>query len=184
MTLPTIDGQAVHIHESGPAGAPLAILIHGWSSSSFTWAPLLPALSRRYRCIAIDLPGFGESPRPVSQPTISWYARLIASVIERYSGERPALVLGHSMGGQIAATLALQEPALVEQLVLLNPALSGRLSTRVNLLLAPHVYAERYRPLEWLLYVAAKTPLDYTDWLLKPSNFAEGAMISEEDYRR
>jgi len=69
-------------------------------------------------------------------------------------------------------------------LVLLNPSLSGRLSTRVNLLLSPHVFAERFQLLEWLLHTLAKTRFDYTDWLLKPSNFAERAMISAEDYGR
>lgn len=184
MTMYTIDDQQIYVEEHGPAAAPLAVLIHGWSSSSFTWAPLLPDLSRRYRCIAIDLPGFGQSPDPERKPTIVWYAKLVADIITRFGHERPALVLGHSMGGQIAATLALHYPALVEQLVLLNPALSGRLSTRVNLLLSPHVFAERFQVLEWLLHTLAKTRLDYTDWLLKPSNFAERALISEQDYRR
>jgi pimeloyl-ACP methyl ester carboxylesterase/CRP-like cAMP-binding protein len=184
MSTYTIGTQDIYVEESGPVGAPLAVLIHGWSSSSFTWAPIITALSRRYRCIAVDLPGFGQSPIPIQRPTIAWYAELIAGLIERFGLERPALVLGHSMGGQIATTLALKEPALVEQLVLLNPALSGRLSTRVNLLYTPHVVAERYRAMEWLLDYAARTPLDYTDWLLKPSNFAEGAQLSPADYQR
>ena len=75
-------------------------------------------------------------------------------------------------------------PVLVEKLVLLNPALSGRLSTRVNLTMKPHVMAERFRFAEWLLYQAAKTRLDYTDYLLKPTNFAERAQISAQDYAR
>ncbi|MFO7167916.1 MAG: alpha/beta hydrolase, partial [Chloroflexota bacterium] len=171
MAVFTIGDQPMYVQECGPANGPLAILIHGWSSSSFTWKPVLPALSRRYRCIAIDLPGFGQSPAPREAPTIAGYADMAAQIIERAT-DRAALVLGHSMGGQIAATLALRHPLLVERLVLLNPAVSGRLSTRVNLLLAPHVLAERYPFMEWLLYVLAKTPLDYTDFLLKPSNFA------------
>jgi pimeloyl-ACP methyl ester carboxylesterase/CRP-like cAMP-binding protein len=179
----TIDAQEIFVQESGPTDAPLAVLIHGWSSSSFTWAPVLPVLNRRYRCVAVDLPGFGMSPRPARVPTIAWFADLIGSLIEQLSPERPALVLGHSMGGQIGATLAIRHPMLVEQLVLLNPALSGRLSTRVNLLLKPHVLAERSRFMEWLLYTLAKTPLDYTDHLLKPSNFAERARVSDDDYR-
>lgn len=182
MATYTINDQPIYMREEGPANGPVAILIHGWSSSSFTWAPLLPSLSRRYRCIAIDLPGFGQSPPPKQAPTIAGYADMVAQTIEQFS-EQPVLVLGHSMGGQIAATLALRHPMLVDQLVLLNPALSGRLSTRVNLLMGPHVIAERSRLLEWLLYLAAKTPLDYTDSLLKPTNFAERAHISEEDYR-
>jgi pimeloyl-ACP methyl ester carboxylesterase/CRP-like cAMP-binding protein len=185
MAVYTIDNQPIYMHEEGPRHGPLALLIHGWSSSSFTWAPVLPALSRRYRCIAVDLPGFGQSPAPARKPSIAGYADLIAKIIEQFKDEdAAALVLGHSMGGQIAATLALRHPLLVERLVLLNPALSGRLSTRVNLLLTPHVMAERFRPVEWLLYIAAQTRLDYTDKLLKPTNFAERAFISDENYKR
>ena len=178
-----INGQDIHVEEIGPEHGPIAILIHGWSSSWFTWKPILPSLSKRYRCIAIDLPGFGKSPAPTERPTIAGYADLVAKLIEEFS-DRAVLVLGHSMGGQIAATLALRFPVLVEKLVLLNPALSGRLSTRVNLTMKPHVMAERFRFAEWLLYQAAKTRLDYTDHLLKPTNFAERAQISAQDYAR
>ena len=156
-----INGQDIHVEEVGPEHGPIAILIHGWSSSWFTWKPILPSLSKRYRCIAIDLPGFGKSPAPAEQPSIAGYADLVAKLIEEFS-DRAVLVLGHSMGGQIAATLALRFPVLVDKLVLLNPALSGRLSTRVNLTMKPHVMAERFRFAEWLLYQAAKTRLDYT----------------------
>lgn len=182
MPLYTINGQTIYTEEHGPVDGPIAVLIHGWSSSSFTWAPVIPLLSRRYRCIAVDLPGFGKSPPP-KRPTIPGYADLIAALITQLS-ERPILLLGHSMGGQISTTLALRYPMLLERMVLLNPALSGRLSTRVNLLLAPHVLSERFRFMEWLLYILSKTPLDYTDHLLKPSNFAERARVSEEDYQR
>jgi len=184
MAIYNINGQVLYVQEAGPANGPIAILIHGWSSSSFTWAPILPELSKRYRCIAIDLPGFGRSPAPAEKPTIAGYAELIAQMIIKLNGDqdRAVLVLGHSMGGQIATTLALRYPVLVDKLVLLNPALSGRLSTRVNVLMRPHVMAERFRFLEWLLYVAAKSPLDYTDFLLKPSNFAERAKVSEQAY--
>jgi pimeloyl-ACP methyl ester carboxylesterase/CRP-like cAMP-binding protein len=178
-----INGQDIHVEEVGPEHGPIAILIHGWSSSWFTWKPILPSLSKRYRCIAIDLPGFGKSPAPTERPSIAGYADLVAKLIEEFS-DRAVLVLGHSMGGQIAATLALRFPVLVEKLVLLNPALSGRLSTRVNLTMKPHVMAERFRFAEWLLYQAAKTRLDYTDHLLKPTNFAERAQISAQDYAR
>lgn len=181
----TIGDQIVHVQEDGAPTSPIAILIHGWSSSSFTWAPLIPTLSRRYRCIAIDLPGFGRSPAPKTPPTIAGYADLVAQIIEKFS-ERPALVLGHSMGGQIAATLALRHPQIIERMVLLNPALSGRLSTRVNLLIKPHVLAEQYRFLELVIFLLAQTPLDYTDRLLKPANFAERARarVAPDAYQR
>jgi pimeloyl-ACP methyl ester carboxylesterase len=163
MALYTINDQDIYLEETGPQNAPYAFLIHGWASSSYTWKPILPALSRRYRCIAIDLPGFGRSPVPSHPPTIPWYADLIARLIDYFSPNQPVLLLGHSMGGQIGATLALRYPLIVERMVLLNPALSGRLSTRVNLLIGPHVLAERFLPLEWLLHLLARTPLDYTE---------------------
>src|SRR5215211_5634813 len=124
--------------------------------------------------------------RAAEKPTIAGYAELIAQMIIKLNGDqdRAVLVMGHSMGGQIATMLALRYPVLVDKLVLLNPALSGRLSTRVNLLMRPHVMAERFRFLEWLLFLAAKTPLDYTDFLLKPSNFAERAKVSEQAYAK
>jgi pimeloyl-ACP methyl ester carboxylesterase len=184
MALYTIDDQTIYLEVTGPENAPYAFLVHGWASSSYTWKPILPALSRRYRCVTIDLPGFGRSPAPSRPPTIIGYADLVARLIEYVSPNQPVLLLGHSMGGQISTTLALRYPLLVERMVLLNPALSGRLSTRVNLLIGPHVLAEWFPPLEWLLHLLAKTPLDYTDYLLKPSNFAERARVSEEDYQR
>src|SRR6185436_15675561 len=113
MPMYTINGQTIYTQEQGPATGPIAILIHGWSSSSFTWAPVLPSLSRRYRCIAVDLPGFGRSPAPKDPPTIAGYADLIAGLIEQFT-DRSVLLLGHSMGGQISATLALRHPMLVE----------------------------------------------------------------------
>ncbi|HMO57593.1 MAG TPA: alpha/beta fold hydrolase [Roseiflexaceae bacterium] len=183
MTEFDIEGQRVVVQESGLARGPLAVLIHGWASSSFTWNPLLPALSRRYRCLAIDLPGFGHSPAPHQPPTIAGYAEMVARLIEHES-DRAVLLLGHSMGGQIATTLALRYPMLVERMVLLNPAISGRLSTRVNMLFAPHVVLERVPFVERLLAFAARTPIDYTDYLMKPSNFAELATIAPEDYKR
>lgn len=183
MPMYSFNGQRVHIEEDGPINAPRALLIHGWSSSSFTWAPILPSLRKRYRCYAIDLPGFGKSPAPATPPTIDGYADLAGQIIEQLS-DRPILVLGHSMGGQIAATLALRNPMVIERMVLLNPALSGRLSKRVNMLIAPHVLVERFPFLEWLIYILAQTPLDYTDYLLKPSNFAERAQLNADDYQR
>jgi pimeloyl-ACP methyl ester carboxylesterase len=183
MPLETIGDKRVHIEETGVARGPLAVLIHGWSSSSFAWKPILPALGQRYRCLAVDLPGFGRSPPLNTPPSIAAYADLVAQIIE-LNCAGGALVLGHSMGGQVAATLAVRHPPLVEQLVLLGPVVSGTLSKRVNRLMWPHVWLERFRLVEWLLYLLSQTPIDYTDSLLKHSNFAARANIPVEDYHQ
>ena len=142
----TINGQVINYEEQGPANGPIAILIHGWSSSTFTWAPVLPSLSKRYRCIAVDLPGFGKSPAPKEPPTIAGYADLLAALIESIA-DQPVLLLGHSMGGQISATLALRQrrrAAVAIDGILANPQLLGNGPAGPSLLVeGPDLLMER-----------------------------------------
>ena len=182
MSTYTIDGQEIHVRDNRKDG-PIALLIHGWSSSWFTWTPILAALGSRFSYMAVDLPGYGLSPAPKEKPTIHGYADLIAKLIEQVS-DRPVVVLGHSMGGQIAMTLALRHPMLVERLVLLNPVVSGRLSTFINLFVAPHIVLERYRWGAKLVSLMERSPISYQQQLLKPILFAERAVISKQDYER
>jgi|HigsolmetaAR202D_1030399.scaffolds.fasta_scaffold00032_6 Predicted hydrolases or acyltransferases (alpha/beta hydrolase superfamily) len=187
MSTYIINDQVLHVREEGPTDAPIAILIHGWCSSWYTWKPLLPVLSKRFRCLAVDLPGYGSSPEPKKPPTIAWYADIIAELI-RYVSDRAVLVLGHSMGGQIAMTLSLRNPPLVERLVLLNPAVSGHLSTFINIFISPLILLERTTVSGTLIQLLEKTPIghSYTDRVLKPITFAERARatVSPEDFQR
>lgn len=185
MSVYTINGQQIHVQEEGPADAPVAILIHGWCSSWYTWAPLLPALSKRFRCLAVDLPGYGNSPASDTPPTIEGYAELIAALIRTVS-DRAVLVLGHSMGGQIAMTLSLRHKPLVERMVLLNPAVSGKLSTFINLFISPLILMERTPISANVVRVLERTPVghSYTNRVLKPISFAERAVVSPEAYER
>ena len=182
MSTYTIDGQELHVRDNR-RDAPLALLIHGWSSSWFTWTPLLSAIGSRFSYMAVDLPGYGRSPAPRQRPTIAWYADLMAKLIEE-SSDRPIVVLGHSMGGQIALTLALRHPMLVERLVLLNPVISGKLSTFINLFVAPHILLERFKIGAKILSFVENTPISYVNQLMKPILFADRAVISKQDYER
>lgn len=185
MSVYTIRGQRIHVREEGPVDAPIAILIHGWCSSWYTWKPLLPALSKRFRCLAIDLPGYGNSPDMATPTTIEAYVDIVAALIREVS-DRSVLVLGHSMGGQIAMTLALRHKPLVERMVLLNPAVSGRLSTFINLFISPLILLERTPLSASIVRVLERTPVghSYTNRVLKPISFAERAAISPEDFAR
>jgi pimeloyl-ACP methyl ester carboxylesterase/CRP-like cAMP-binding protein len=183
-----IDGQKIHAMQQGKPQRQVVLLIHGWSSSWYAMSPLLPMLSQRFNCIAIDLPGYGESP-PMSKPaTISNYADLLAKLIEEVSSG-PVVLVGHSMGGMISATLALRYPVLVERMVMVCPTISGRLSTTIDFAYSPVRLLVRMG-LERLVVPLMGTRLienvviRITDRLMRPVSFAERTGITEKDYMR
>lgn len=115
-----VQGLRVATAEAGEG--PPVVLLHGLSSYAAFWEPVLPALLRAGRRVLIpDLPGFGASDKPDAPYTPPWYAALVADWMGALGVER-APVLGHSMGGQIALTLALRHPERVERLALSAPA--------------------------------------------------------------
>lgn len=113
-----VDGVRLHYVERG-TGVPL-VLLHGNGGmiEDFESSGLIDLAARDYRVIAIDRPGFGHSDRPrnvVWTPTEQ--AALINAALRRLGVSR-ALVLGHSWGAAVAIAMALQDPTLVEGLVL------------------------------------------------------------------
>ncbi len=183
MRVHTIKGQAIHVDEQGSLNNQVALLIHGWSSSSYALSSLMPLLRRRFACKAVDLPGYGESPPPNTRATIAGYADLLAELICEVSSG-PVVLVGHSMGGMISLTLALRHPMLVERMVLLCPTISGHLSTFINLFISPVTILERFGLAGRLVAAIEPHFLDVTDNLMRPASFAERTAITEEDYKR
>lgn len=117
-----VDGRRVAVLEAGPGDAPTIVLLHGFTGAKENWLPLMAVLARSHRVIAPDLPGWGESERVVGadhgvRAQAEWVARWL-----RLRGEPPALLVGHSMGGHIAALVAAQHPGLVPRLALVAAA--------------------------------------------------------------
>jgi len=100
------------------AGEPL-ILLHGLSASVAWWHWNLPAVAANYRVYAIDL--FSPSPRALSHFALEETADRLAAWMDVHA-IRSANLVGHSMGGYIAASLAAEHPELVAKLVLVNAA--------------------------------------------------------------
>lgn len=121
------------------AGPPLVIL-PGLFGSKRNWASIAGALGRARRVITADLRNHGESPwaEPHDYPSL---AADVARLIERVIG-RPTGVLGHSMGGKVAMTLALEWPQLVERLLVVDIAPVASTGTPVE-----YVRAMRSLPL-------------------------------------
>lgn len=179
----TINGQTLHTVEAGRPGRQIALLIHGWSSSWYALSPLLGLLSQRFHCIAVDLPGYGQSPPFPERTTIPQYAEFLADFIEQISNS-PVVLVGHSMGGMISLTLAMKYPVLVERMVLLSPTISGRLSLFINLFISPITVMERFGLGSLVVSSVERTLVGLTDRLMRPASFAERSGITPQDYER
>lgn len=117
----------VYAHaDDAPAGAPLVVMVHGFTGSKENWYPVAQRLRGRYRVVVPDLPGWGESQRIVGADYgFAAQAARVAAFIERIAGDAPrgeVVLLGHSMGGGIAALVAARHPARVDRVGLLDAA--------------------------------------------------------------
>lgn len=97
------------------------IFIHGLGSYLPAWKKNTEVLSERYRCISIDLPGYGHSSKGNHEYSMTFFADVIYEFIQKKELGK-VNIAGHSMGGQIALTLALTRPEVVDHLILVAPA--------------------------------------------------------------
>ena len=114
-----VDGTPVNYIEMGE-GPPL-LLIHGLAGSWQNWLETIPYFARTRRVLAPDLPGFGDSPLPPEKISIPGYGRLLDHFCTSLGAERGS-VIGNSMGGFIAAEVAIAHPQRVDKLVLVSAA--------------------------------------------------------------
>lgn len=102
-------------------GTETILMIHGLGSYLPAWKKNINDLSKSYRVIAVDLPGYGKSSKAPHSGLMTFYAGVIADLIQELD-LGPVNLAGHSMGGQIAMVLALEKPELVKRLILVDPA--------------------------------------------------------------
>src|SRR3954452_24629942 len=116
-----VDGRRVDVVELG-SGEPAIVFVHGLAGSWQNWLENIPHFAATgHRVIAFDLPGFGASEVPRDRISIPGYGRLVDTLLDQL-GVGPAVLVGNSMGGFIAAEVAIQYPARVQRLVLVSAA--------------------------------------------------------------
>lgn len=99
------------------------VLVHGLGGSIESWTSTIELLSsNRLKSIAFDLPGFGYSSKPRINYTINFYTSFIISFIKKLDLGSSLFLVGSSLGGHIAAEVAINHPRLVSKLVLISPA--------------------------------------------------------------
>ncbi|MFZ0408052.1 MAG: alpha/beta hydrolase [Cyanobium sp.] len=82
---------------------PLLVGVHGWMLSGRLWTPLAEALAPQRTLWCLDLPGFGQRPRPRGlQSSLASYGRWLAAAVRERAAGRPVVLISHSLGGSIA----------------------------------------------------------------------------------
>ena len=112
------DGRTIAYCDSG--SGPAVVMLHNGGTSSTIWRNQIEDLTGRHRVVAVDLPGFGASPRPDVPAQLG---DLVDLVIDLVVAEdlAPALFVGNCMGTNIAATVARRRPELVSGILAVNP---------------------------------------------------------------
>lgn len=124
-----IESNHIAYIEAGSAESPPLLLLHGIMSHKGVWARTMDVLKDRFHCIAIDQLGFGESDKPEDKDySIAKQAERALQVADHFGFKRFTL-MGHSMGGQVAAYLAAKTaPQRVQKLISIAGVVTGELS--------------------------------------------------------
>lgn len=124
-----IHGERVAVCDQGEGEA--LLLIHGMAGSSQTWRAIMPQLAKKYRVIAPDLLGHGQSSKPRTDYSLGAFAVGLRDLLDEL-GVESATIVGHSLGGGIAMQFLYQHPDYCRRLVLIS---SGGLGPDVGWIL-------------------------------------------------
>ncbi|WP_179957804.1 alpha/beta fold hydrolase [Exilibacterium tricleocarpae] len=155
------------------AGEPL-LLLHGWPTSSHLWRNVMPWLAPTHRVIALDLPGFGESSKPLGRTySFKFYTAAIDAFLTELGIARTALVV-HDLGGPAGLMWAAKNPQKVSRLALLNTLVYPKVSWAVKaFLLATVLPGVRHwlvspAGLQWTLRLGVVNKAAITPVVMKP----------------
>ncbi|OBJ51708.1 alpha/beta fold hydrolase [Mycobacterium sp. 1423905.2] len=122
VTAPKLQFRTIHGHRRAfriAGSGPVIVLLHGVGDSSTTWEPVHAKLAQRFTVIAPDLLGHGESDKPRADYSLASFANGLRDLLTVLEIDRVTLV-GHSLGGGVAAQFAYQYPEFVERVVLVS----------------------------------------------------------------
>jgi pimeloyl-ACP methyl ester carboxylesterase len=120
-----LHGHRTAYRVAGDPSLPVLVLVHGLTSSSATWDPVMTTLSRGAHVIAPDLLGHGESDKPRGDYSLGSFAAGLRDLLEKL-GHSSATIVGHSLGGGVAMQFAYQFPEYTERLGLVASGGLGR----------------------------------------------------------
>ncbi len=159
-------------------GEPTLVLIHGFGDHLMTWRAVFDQLATGRQVLAFDLPGFGASEKPAGRYTLDAMADRVRSLLRHIQG--PVVLVGHSMGGEIALATAIAEPDRVVALILIAPAgfdvglagITDSMTSRRAALISI-----------WEAARSSLLPLHDPEWLGEPAGWAEYDPSFDPAYR-
>lgn len=116
----TIDGLQYNVRHWGPDGAPILFMLHGWMDSSPSFQFTVDALRREWHVVAPDWRGYGQSEWLNRRYWFADYYADLDQLLDRYSPDAPARIVGHSMGGGVAGIYAGARPERIAGLVIVD----------------------------------------------------------------
>src|SRR4051812_43123190 len=128
------------VHARVGGSGPPVLLLHGWPETHLMWHAVAPRLAERFTVVAPDLPGYGDSFRPPVTDDHSGHAKralaadLVAAMGEL--GHTTFAVAGHDRGGRVAYRMALDHPAIVTRLVVLDIVPTAEVWARADAVMA------------------------------------------------
>lgn len=124
LRLETVETKHGAIATAQAGRGPVLLAVHGLGGTKASFLPTLALMAKTHRVIAIDLPGFGDSVKPLRAAyDARYFSGVVCDLLDELGVERAHLV-GNSMGGRIALETALACPDRVDRLVLLSPAMA------------------------------------------------------------
>ncbi|MDQ3940054.1 MAG: alpha/beta fold hydrolase [Actinomycetota bacterium] len=115
-----VHGATISTLVAGPVDAPPLVLIHGLGATKASWLTVVPSLAAHHRVVALDLPGFGASSKPLGSYDAKWFAKYVSGLLDALGLQRTFLA-GNSMGGRVAMEVAMRHPERVEAIACLCP---------------------------------------------------------------
>ncbi len=112
--------ENLNLHYLSAGSGDSVLLLHGWPTSSYLWRNIIVRLSKTKQVIALDLPGFGQSSKPLDDSySFNYYDKIIDSFFKNLGISQTSLVV-HDLGGPVGLIWAVRHPEKIISLVLIN----------------------------------------------------------------